>query len=55
MELALQIESLQEDQQGKLKGGFSTFSMEFSTNLGEPTNICGNAGSCANNNASCGQ
>ena len=54
MELALQIESLQEDQQGKLQGGFSTFSMAFSADSGEITNTCTNNCPCLNSVAGCG-
>ena len=54
MELALQIETIQEDQQGKLQGGFTSFSMAYEDSLGEPTNTCTNNCQCTNKVAGCG-
>ena len=54
MELALQIETIQEDQQGKLQGGFTTFSMAFEDSLTDPTNKCTNNCTCTNTVAGCG-
>ena len=54
MELALQIETIQEDQQGKLQGGFTTFSMAFEESFGDPTNNCTNNCTCTNSVAGCG-
>ncbi len=47
--LVKKMEALQEDQQGKLRGGFSSFSGATSSSVS--ANNC----NCTNNKAGCGQ
>lgn len=52
-ELAQQIESLQEDQQGKLQGGFASLSTASSESLYQ-TDTCTNNCQCTNTVSGCG-
>lgn len=53
-ELAQQIESIQEDQQGKLQGGFASLSMGYNESLAAADNNCTNNCTCTNTVSGCG-